>query len=241
MITSAPRAILFDLDDTILAYEAVAEAVWRTVCQRFAGRLNGRRPEELLEAVQAYRRWYWSDPDRHRRARLNPIIARSEVVAGAFARLGLDSPELATEIGETYTVERDKEVRPFPGALDTLHELGTRGIRLALVTNGATESQRGKVERFDLGPLFDTIVIEGEFGTGKPDERVYLHALEQMGCRAEEAWMVGDNLEWEVAAPQRLGLVGILVDSAGTGLPASSTVRPDRIVNALPELLTPPL
>jgi putative hydrolase of the HAD superfamily len=49
--------------------------------------------------------------------------------------------------------------------------------------------------------------------------------------------MVGDQLEWEVAAPQRLGIKGIWVDVLGDGLPEASPVRPDRIIRRLSELL----
>jgi len=49
--------------------------------------------------------------------------------------------------------------------------------------------------------------------------------------------MVGDNLEWEVAAPQRLGMRGIWCDHFGDGLPSAAAVRPDRIVANLAELL----
>jgi putative hydrolase of the HAD superfamily len=49
--------------------------------------------------------------------------------------------------------------------------------------------------------------------------------------------MVGDNLEWEVAAPQRLGIFAIWFDAAGMGLPRDTHIRPDRIVASLPELL----
>jgi len=42
-----------------------------------------------------------------------------------------------------------------------------------------------------------------------------------------------------VAAPQRLGILGVWVDNAGNGLPASSPVRPDRIIRALSDLLEP--
>ena len=232
-----PKAILFDLDDTILAYDDVAGPVWQAVCDRFAPRLDGLDASELVGAIQEYRRWYWGDPQRHRRARLNLEIARREVVMGAFDRLGIDAPELAVEIGEAFAVQREEEVRPFPGALETLQSLQGEGVRLGLVTNGASATQRAKVERFGLSRLFDCIVIEGEFGVGKPDERVYLHALDQLRAQPAEAWMVGDNLEWEVAAPQRLGILGIWLDSKGAGLPDSTTVQPDRIINALPELL----
>jgi putative hydrolase of the HAD superfamily len=49
--------------------------------------------------------------------------------------------------------------------------------------------------------------------------------------------MVGDHLEWEVAAPQRLGIFAIWHDALGRGLPAGSPVKPDRIIRSLSELL----
>jgi putative hydrolase of the HAD superfamily len=52
--------------------------------------------------------------------------------------------------------------------------------------------------------------------------------------------MVGDNLEWDVAAPQRLGIYGIWVDRGGAGIPPGNGVRPDRIVRSLSELRLAP-
>jgi putative hydrolase of the HAD superfamily len=98
------------------------------------------------------------------------------------------------------------------------------------------DSQRRKIERFGLAPFFDCIVIEGEFGAGKPDGRVYAYALAQLGLQPEEVWMVGDNLEWDVAGPQRMGIKGIWVDLTGSGLPEDSAVRPDLIARSLAEL-----
>ena len=50
-------------------------------------------------------------------------------------------------------------------------------------------------------------------------------------------WMVGDNLEWDVAAPMRHGLTGIWLDRAERGLPPTAQVRPDRIILSLDELV----
>jgi putative hydrolase of the HAD superfamily len=58
-----------------------------------------------------------------------------------------------------------------------------------------------------------------------------------LGVEARETWMVGDNLEWEVAAPQRLGIYAIWCDAIGEGLPRETTIRPDRIICSLSELL----
>ena len=235
-----PKAILFDLDDTVLAFEAVADIVWREISATFAPRLRGVEPDALLSALRQGRKWFWSDPDRHRRGRLDLELARQEVVLAAFDHLGLAAPSLAREIAEAYAVQQYDAVYVFDGALDTLRRLKDHGVRLALVTNGNGEHQRRKIDRFGLASFFDHILIEGEVGLGKPDERVYVCALDRLDSRPSEAWMVGDNLEWEVAAPQRLGITGIWVDSARKGLPASSPIRPDRIIGALPELLCDP-
>jgi len=84
-------------------------------------------------------------------------------------------------------------------------------------------------------------LVEGEFGVGKPDDRVYLHALDQLNVKPEETWMVGDNLEWDVRTPQRLGIFGIWLDFAGQGLPENSLVHPDRIIRSLSEVTAQPM
>ena len=116
-----------------------------------------------------------------------------------------------------------------------LADFRARGVPLGLVTNGDASQQRDKIERFELASFFEVIVIEGEFGAGKPDESVYRHALRHLGVEPGDASMVGDHLEFDVAGPQRLGVRGIWLDRPGAGL-ADSPVRPHRIIRSLREL-----
>jgi putative hydrolase of the HAD superfamily len=234
-----PKAILLDLDDTILASTVGAGDCWPVVCERFAPAVPGLTPGRLLAEIDRIRDWYWSDPERHRRGRLAMEKARIEIVTLALRALGVEAPDLAQRIARALSALRDEVLRPLPGAIETLRRLRERGVRLALLTNGDGATQRRKIDRFGLAPFFDCIIIEGEFGAGKPDERVYRHALAQLGAAPAEAWMAGDRLDWDVAAPQRLGILGVWVDNAGDGLPPSSPVRPDRIVRGLPELIEP--
>ncbi|HWL20023.1 MAG TPA: HAD family hydrolase, partial [Bradyrhizobium sp.] len=144
---------------------------------------------------------------------------------------------LAIRLADRFTAYRDEQMFVFPGAHEAIDALKARGVKLALVTNGAAEPQRAKVERFALTHRFDHIQIEGEHGFGKPEERAYLHAMDALGVTARETWMVGDNLEWEVEVPQRLGIYAVWIDVHGDGLPEGSTVKPDRIIRSLTELL----
>ena len=128
--------------------------------------------------------------------------------------------DLAVRLADRFTAYREEEMFVFPGAHDAIDALKALGVKLALVTNGAAGAQRAKVERFALSHRFDHIQIEGEHGFGKPEERAYLHAMQALGVTASETWMIGDNLEWEVVAPQRLGIYAIWIDVHGDGLPA---------------------
>ena len=234
MKESLPKAVLFDLDNTLLA--GVKDCWWR-VCERFAPKLDGLSPDDLFHAIIRSEDLYWSHPDRHRQEPFNVQVGRRAWASSALSSLGFDLPQLAGEMAAAYSECRDEGLRLYADGIETLSRLREDGARLALVPNGDGQGQRAKIDRFGLGPLFDHIQIEGEFGVGKPDQRVYLNVLRQLDVRPQEAWMVGDNLEWEVAAPQRLGIFGIWFNPWTSGLPSESTVRPDRIIRALPELL----
>ncbi|MBN1428458.1 MAG: HAD family hydrolase [Anaerolineae bacterium] len=237
MILQLPSAIFLDMDDTILNATGSVDCCWREACETYAPQLMPFTSDALNAAIRAYSSWYWNDADRHRRGRLQLELARREIVEEALRRLGIDRRDIAYQLADRYSTLREAAIEPFPGAIDTLHRLRDRGSRLALLTNGNAISQRRKIDKYGLSSFFEIILIEEEFGVGKPDQRIYLHALEQMKVGPDEAWMVGDNLEWDVAGAQQVGITGIWIDLEGAGLLQSSIVKPDRIIRSLAELM----
>jgi putative hydrolase of the HAD superfamily len=232
----SPSAVLLDLDDTILDDSSLVHDSWREACAGVAGRLAPLETATVVDAIRKTSKWYWDDPDRHREGRLQLEAARREVVRRALIDLGVEDDTLASCIGDAYSHRRDIGMAPLPDAIDTVRWLRDSGLRLALLTNGAGVAQRKKIDRFELADLFDAILVEGELGFGKPDERVYRQALGALGAQPRETWMVGDNLEWDVAAPQKLGMSGVWIDARGRGVPEHSTVTPDYIVRSLVDL-----
>jgi putative hydrolase of the HAD superfamily len=237
MKDSWPRAIFLDLDDTIIAYSYGAAECWERLCTEYAGKIGGIHRDALSAALWGVQRWYWNDTERHRSGRLDLQRARREIVGQAFQNLGLAHQRLAEEMADYFTFTREEVVELFPGAMDALRTLRRQTDCLALITNGHAVPQRKKIAKFGLEGFFDCILVEGEFGAGKPDEQVYLHCLERLKVEPDETWMVGDNLEFDVAGPQRLGIKGIWLDHAAKGLPEGTSVQPDRIIRHLSELL----
>ena len=234
-----PRAMLIDMDDTILSAYGRPEIAWNNVAGEFSSEFAPLLPHEVAAAVMLSARKFWSAAGAEWRLRLEEAL---RIVVGDGLAALKDAghqlpPDLAIRLADRFTAYRDEEMFVFPGAHDAIDALKARGVRLALVTNGPAVMQRAKIERFELAHRFDHIQIEGEHGFGKPEERAYLHAMEALGVSAPDTWMIGDNLEWEIVAPQRLGIYAIWMDVHGDGLPEGSTVKPDRIIRSLGELL----
>jgi putative hydrolase of the HAD superfamily len=229
------KALLLDLDDTLLDYSGGVDHSWAAAIR--AASPASVDAERLIGAVAEVRQWFWDDPARHRRERVDMLRAWTHIVEFALEALGVPRDGLAPAIARDYAARRREAMRLYPDTRASLEVLRRRGVPLALVTNGDAVQQRDKIERHGLAPYFEAILIEGEQGYGKPEERVYRQALDALGAAPAEAWMAGDHLEFDVAAPQRLGLTGVWVDRRGQGLPATTAVRPNRVVTSLTELL----
>jgi putative hydrolase of the HAD superfamily len=238
-----PAAILFDLDDTIIEAYSRPQLAWAAVVGEFTHRLGDAPPDVIVAAIAASANDFWGrDQDWHRIWRQRLREAREQIVETGFAQLASDGyavPPVAVQhaLSHRFSAYREENLKLFPDVHETIDALKARGVKLALITNGPSEQQREKVVRFALAERFDHIQIEGEHGFGKPEERAYRHALAALGVEPHEAWIVGDNLEWEVVAPQRLGIFSIWYDPHGAGVPAGHAAKPDRIIRTLTELL----
>lgn len=232
MRVDAPRAIFFDMDGTILDWQSGMEESWLASCEAHCD--GSYVAPALHAAIRERRDWFWGDADRATSGRMDLDAASRMIVGHAFEDLGMLDVTLAHRIANDYRARRELAIAPYPRAIETLEDVRRRGIRTALITNGNAIAQRRSVERFALPQYFDCVVIEGEFGCGKPDERVYRHALASCGVEPGEAWMVGDSLEADIATPVRLGMHAIWVNPEGLA-PAGGIV-PHRTVRAISDL-----
>lgn len=163
-------------------------------------------------------------------------LARREVARRALGPAGLLA--FADAVADEMDSRKEAAVCPFDGALETLEQLRRAGHRLALLTNGSSLYQRRKIDRFALEQHFELILVEGELGYGKPDTRVFRQALDQLKARPSEAWMVGDNLDADIAGAKSVGVFGVWHDAVGAGRAPSDRVVPDLTIASISELLT---
>ena len=108
--------------------------------------------------------------------------------------------------------------RAYPEVPDALARLRAGGARLAVVSNWDV-SLHDVLERTELRPLVDAVVISAELGVAKPDPAIFRAALDRLGAGADGAVHVGDSLEHDVAGARAAGLEAVLVARNGTTAP----------------------
>lgn len=237
-MNTTPNAILFDLDDTLISFEGVSGPAWEKCCNDFIQNHTLQISiHDFLTKLNKIRKWYWSDSKRHKVGRENLRNARREIVKLTLKEFSITDDELSNELADNYSAYQNSLICLFPSTFDTLNNLKARGIHLGLITNGTSEGQRAKLNRFNLTGFFDVVLIDQEVGFGKPDIRIYELALNYLKLSHTDVWMVGDNLIWDIQSPQSLGIYSVWHDYKRAGLPKETSVIPDLTIRDLSELL----
>jgi putative hydrolase of the HAD superfamily len=172
------------------AVEGAVQATWREVAERRA------RGEERWGAASG-ERGFWR-----------------RFVQGVFSRVGgglLPEP-LLQELIDHFANPKHWSV--FPDVFPALDELSRRGIRLAVVSNWDS-SLPGLLDRLELSPRFEAVVVSAIAGASKPSPQIFEEALRRTGVAAAEALHVGDHPAEDYEGARASGLKALLLDRVG--------------------------
>ena len=138
-------------------------------------------------------------------------VERFRQLLAVLGREDLDPAVLGAE----YAAGLGNHADLLPGAADFIHAVHGK-MKIALVSNGVSAIQRGRLSKCPLTPLFDAIVISEEAGVAKPDPRLLEIALEQLSCTDKSAAvMMGDSLSADIAAANNAGMDSIFFSLKG--------------------------
>lgn len=238
------RALLFDLDETLIVEEPAAAAAFNATAQ-FATALYGIEPEVLASGARSRARelWYaapthdycmrvgissWEglwcrfegDGDDVRALREWSPTYRREAWGLALADQGVDDAQLAEELGERFGAERRARHQVFTDVGGALSRL-KKAHSLALVTNGAGCLQREKLTASGLSEHFEAIVVSADLGVAKPDPSVFELALSELGADTDHAVMVGDSISKDVDGALAAGLGAVWVNRCRRSAPSN--------------------
>jgi len=233
----AKKAVLFDLDDTLLWDDRSVKEAFAATCETAAA-ATGVDPEALEESVRAEaRKLYesyetisftkmiginpfeglWAkfaegEQEEFRKLeQLAPNYRKHAWTKGLLA-LGIDNEELGAQLAEQFPAERRSRPIVYEETFRVLDLLKGK-YQLLLLTNGSPDLQREKLAGVpELVPYFDHIIISGEFGQGKPAAAIFEHALERLGIKPEDGVMVGDKLTTDILGANTIGMTSVWIN-----------------------------
>ncbi|UNL83556.1 HAD family hydrolase [Priestia koreensis] len=230
------KAVIFDLDDTLLWDQKSVQIAFEETC-KVAEERYGVDPSVLEDAVRKEARDLYSSYETYSFTQLigiNPFEGlwgefsddhesfqkmkelvpsyRKEAWTRGLQAIGIDDPTFGEELAERFPLERRKHPFVYEETFEVLSQL-KGNYQLLLLTNGSPHLQNTKLTITpEIRPYFDHVIISGDFGRGKPDPAIFEHALEKLGIEKEEALMVGDNLMTDILGANRAGIRSVWIN-----------------------------
>lgn len=128
-------------------------------------------------------------------------------------------------------------IRPYPEVKETLEQLKSLGLRLAIITDAPIMKALKRVEALQLLDLFEEIIGPEDTGKLKPSKEPFLEAIKRMGIQPSEAIYVGDWPERDIKGANEAGLISVHAKYGDILSDNSYTGKPDYVINAFNELL----
>lgn len=250
------KAVLFDLDDTLIADAAREEQSLREISN-----VIGADPDEFVAVARSSanahfdqltdhdlcvglgvsaRELLWSDL-----ADCHPILDglkralsqfRHSVWTDVVQKFGLLAHPQSHLLSEGFREKQRSSHEAFAGVPEMLEKM-SQTYRLGLVTNGPADIQRIKLQTTGLKDFFDAVAISGETGMGKPRVEQFEGVLARLGVQAENTVMVGDNWDRDVKGALACGIRPVWVSAGRTAPSGDANVLVVRRVIEVREVL----
>lgn len=218
------KAVLFDLDETLLVRGEAIKAFITAQYSRHARALASVDPEQFrtrfLELEQ------------------NGTVDKRTVYTALIAELGITDLS-AEDLFADYQAVYPQFATLAVGARETLIALRRQGLATGIISNGGTLVQNAKIDATGLRSLADAVLVSETENLRKPDRRIFERAAQKLGVAADQCIFVGDNPEADVAGARDAGMLAVWykgVMAWPTGLAAA-----ERTVTALSEVLDLPM
>ncbi|MEU4688270.1 HAD family hydrolase [Actinoplanes sp. NPDC023714] len=206
ILQKGQRGVLFDLDGTLGDHDGSVAAA-----------LNGWLPS-IGAAYTPEIHALWDEiAERHlatwRRREIDFSEQRRRRLADFLPHVGV-----AYEDGlfAGYLTHYDAGYRAFDDAAAAVAAVAGAGLAVAVLTNGSTRQQRGKLDRMGLGHIANVFTPD-DLGVAKPDPDAFRLACERWGFAPGSVLSVGDNHAFDVLAARAAGLRAVHLDRPGTG------------------------
>ena len=137
------------------------------------------------------------------------------------------------------------EIPRWYGELEKLYpdtkmilEALSKKYKLGVIANQSLGTKE-RLDNWNIGKYFDVVVASAEAGYAKPDLKIFNLALEQAGCKPNDAVMIGDRLDNDIVPAKQIGMKTVWVRQgfAKYQIICNESEQPDFIIDSISDIL----
>jgi HAD superfamily hydrolase (TIGR01509 family) len=241
--TTLLKGAIFDLGETLMHLTVTWEQLREWRIQAIHDALAEQGAD--LSPVEVRREWLrLHEEESDYAARTFEEIEIQESFLKLFDRLKVkpeQQPDMDELVKRFFAQEAESWVI-LPGVPQMLQQVRDLGLKIGLLSNARNDwAVKEIMNRLGLTSYFDVILTSAALGIRKPRPEPFHEMLKLLGVGADEAVMVGNSLEADIAGAKPLGIRTILVKFSNQPdelpLYLEANVDPDTTVSAVQDVV----
>jgi pyrophosphatase PpaX len=178
--------VLFDYDGTLMDTGGAISKTWRYIFERYTGK----------EVSDEFLYKNFGEPVSITVEKLFP---------------NMDHKQIVEDFREYQKGLYFLEIRLFPGMVELLKQLKEKSFKIGLVTSRLRKSLEVGLNKYEILPLFDSIITPEKTDSIKPEPEPFLLALWELDSTPAQSIMVGDS-KFDIQGARNAGITSVLVD-----------------------------
>lgn len=200
MVIHMIKAVIFDLDDTLYAYEPLDREAGKRV-QDFACKRLGISEDIYKEAYQFGR--------TETKKQLGDVGAshnRLLYFQKTLEYLNIKPIPMSLQMYEIYWGTFIDQMQLYPGAREFINKLHEKGIIIAICTDLTSHIQHRKIKALGLSDDISYLITSEEAGKEKPAPEMFELCLRKLGLSANEVCYIGDSYKKDIEGAKGCGM-----------------------------------
>ena len=194
------KAILWDVDGTLLDFHAAEKAAVKSLFSEFG---FGECTDEMVSRYSAINDIFWQRLERNELSKPQVLVGRFEQF---FKEVGIPS-EAAYEFNERYQLRLGDTIVYRDDSLNIVKNLRGK-VKQYAVSNGTVVAQNKKLKLSGLGELMDGIFLSEKIGIEKPNRGFFDAVFSQIEAYdLSEVMIIGDSLTSDIKGGNNAGII----------------------------------
>lgn len=206
--------IFFDLDHTLWDFETNSRKALELTLKEH--NIYGQLPSfaEFIVVYETINHQLWED---YRERKISKFLLTSQRFSMSLEPFGITSFD-SQKLNNCYLGFMAEQTELYPGTIETLTHLKSKGYQMHIITNGFQEVQLKKLKSCGLDQFISKVFISEVVQSPKPEKAIFEYALKSCNAKKSKSIMVGDNWEVDIIGALNFGIDQVMLLNDGQNL-----------------------